>query len=329
MFYYIENYHTNPYFNLALEQAVFDRLDRQHSYCMLWQNDNAVIIGKHQITEAEINRHLVDSRGICVVRRLSGGGAVYHDLGNINFTFITDAGTGNDISFAAFCKPVQQALLSFGVSAVISGRNDMTVNQCKISGNAQYSRENRVMHHGTLLYDTDLTMLSQALTGGAKVESPGIASVRSRVTNIRPYMHTDMPSDMFRSALRDFLFAALDMREYTLSADDMAAAETLRDRVYSQWDWNYGASPPYNVRKSRRIEGCGTVEVLLNVGKSGIIENAAFHGDFFGTDDPADLAALLAGHRLEREELAKMVPGTVSRYFHNMEAAELLELLLD
>ena len=325
MFYYIENDNTSPYYNLALEQAVFDRLDRRHSYCMLWQNHNAVIIGKHQITAAEVNQPFIDSRGISVVRRLSGGGAVYHDLGNINFTFITDTNTDASVNFAAFCRPIQEALVSFGVPAVISGRNDMTVNEKKISGNAQYSRENRVMHHGTLLYDSDLTVLSQALSGGTKVESAGIASVQSRVTNIRPYMHTDMPTDQFRAALRDHLFSALDMQAYSLSAEDTAATEALCDQIYSQWNWNYGASPPYNVRKSRRVEGCGTVEVLLNVGKEGIIENAAFYGDFFSVNDPSILATNLVGCRFEREELAKKVTVT---YFHGMEAADLLALLV-
>lgn len=326
MFFYIENTVNCPYYNLALEQTVFDRLDRRHSYCMLWRNRSAVIIGRNQNTAAEINQAFVDSRGIDVARRLSGGGAVYHDMGNINFTFITDA--AETIDFAPFCALIREALQSFGVPARVSGRNDMTVDGKKISGNAQYIRQNRVMHHGTLLYDSDLDMLSRALSGSGKVESGGIRSVRSAVTNIRPYMEAGMPSDAFFGALRDRLLYTLGMREYTLTADDKAAAETLRERVYSRRDWNYGASPPCNARKRLFVEGCGTVEALLNIEK-GIIAHASFYGDFFGNENPAALAAVLAGHRLEYGELAAALQGiAISRYFYNMDTEAFLQLLL-
>ena len=297
---------------------------------MLWQNHNAIIVGKHQISAAEICPSLVDSHNITVVRRLSGGGAVYHDLGNINFTFITDNTSDDDMDFTVFCKPIKEALNSFCVPALISGRNDMTIEGKKISGNAQYSKHNRTMHHGTLLYDSDLDLLSRVLSANAKIESAAIKSVRSRVTNIRPYMQTDMATGEFLSALKKYLIAAFDMEEYPLKADDLTAVEVLCEQVYSQWSWNYGASPPYNVRKSRRIEGCGTVEVLLDVEKEGVLSNIAFYGDFFGKDDTTELAALLTGHRLERKEISAVLQGVnVSRYFHNMNNEALLSLLLE
>ena len=326
MFYYIDNDSTSPCFNLALEHALFDRLNRR--CCMLWRNSNAIIVGRHQITAAEVNQALVDSRGIAVVRRLSGGGAVYHDLGNINFTFITD--TGGDINFADFCRPILEALHSFGVPAEFSGRNDMTIEGKKISGNAQYIRENRIMHHGTLLYDSNLDMLSRALIAGAKVESAGIPSVRSRVANIRPFMKTDMPTDQFLASLRDYFLASGSMEIYPLSPEDRAAAQTLCEQMYSQWHWNYGTSPPHNIRKSRRIEGCGTVEIFIEVEKEGIITNASFHGDFFSTDDPAALAAQLTGSRLERKELTALLQNlNLPRYFHNITQESFLSLLFD
>ncbi len=255
---------------------------------------------------------------------------MYHDLGNVNFTFITDAAPDAGIDFTFFCKPIQYALQSMGVPVEISGRNDMTIDGKKISGNAQYLKQNRIMHHGTLLYDSDLSVLSMALNASGKIESKGISSVRSRVANIRPFMRVDMPADSFRDALRERLCAAFAMREYVLTDEDKADAEKLRDQVYSQWSWNIGASPEYNARKSRYIEGCGTVEVLLNVAKQGVITGLAFYGDFFGSDDPEKLAAILAGHRLERTELAAVLREVnVSRFFHHMQTEQFISLLCD
>jgi lipoate-protein ligase A len=330
MNYYIESRDTNPQRNLALEQYVVYNLDRNHNYFMLWQNHNAIIVGKHQNTSAEINAAFVKVHNINVVRRLSGGGAVYHDMGNLNFTFVTDA-EKNDINFAAFCEPIQKALISFGVPVEISGRNDMTVEGKKISGNAQYIKQGRIMHHGTILYDSDLDLLSKALNvTNDKIESKGIKSVQSRVTNIRPYMKNDMPIGDFWDALKAFMFTAFDMKEYILSREEEAGVDRLNEQVYSRWDWNYGASPPHNIRKVRRIEGCGTIEILLNVGKSGLINNVVFYGDFFGTSDTDELAEVLKGHKLEYAELAAIINSIIiSRYFHNTDTEAFLSLLLE
>jgi len=329
MFYYIDNTNTSPFYNLALEQTIFDCLDKKHSYCTLWQNYNSVIVGKYQNTAAEIFKPFIEANGINVVRRLSGGGAVYHDLGNINFTFITDADS-DGLNFSAFCLPVKEALLSFGVPAEISGRNDIVIEGKKISGNAQYIIGKRVMHHGTLLYDTNLDMLEKALSADGNIQSKGIKSVRSRVTNIKPYMKNDLPVEDFFKTLKEFLVKSFNMQIYTLKDNEIAAAENLRDTVYSQWSWNYGSSPPYNVRKSRRINGCGTVEILLDVAKEGKIANITFYGDFFSNDDPLKLAAILTGHHLERNELTKVLSEIdISRYFHNMDNDTFIELLFE
>jgi lipoate-protein ligase A len=336
MNYYIESRVSDPYYNLALEQFIFDKFDRRHSYFMLWQNHNSIIVGKHQNTRAEINASYVNKNNITVARRLSGGGAVYHDLGNLNFTFITDAINsnsinGNAINFQAFCGPVQQALISLGVPVEISGRNDMTVEGKKFSGNAQYLKGGRVMHHGTILYDSDLDVLSRALNVSQdKIETKGIKSVYSRVTNIRPYMTSDMPIAGFWAALKECMSAAFKLRDYALSAEEDAAVKNLRESVYSQWAWNYGASPPCNIRKIRRVEGCGKIEILLDVAKEGRINNAAFYGDFFGSGDPAELAALLAGHYLEYNELKSGLHGIdIARYFFNLDTEGFLSLLLE
>jgi lipoate-protein ligase A len=331
MVYYIESRDTDPSRNLALEQFVFDNLDRKNNYFMLWQNHNAIIVGKHQNTLEEINAAFVKEKGIRVVRRLSGGGAVYHDLGNLNFTFITDADKQGGIDFAVFCEPIRNALLSLGVPVEISGRNDMTVDGKKFSGNAQYIKEGRVMHHGTILYDSDMGVLSQALKPGVdKIESRGVKSVQSRVTNIRPYMKTDMNVACFWAALKDFMVSAFDMGELTLGLGQNAAVEELKGRVYSQWSWNYGNSPPYTLRKARRIEGCGKIEILLDLGKEGIINNAAFYGDFFGSREPAELGDMLKGRHLEREALKEVLLGAdISLYFHALDTDAFLALLLE
>jgi len=331
MIYYIESTHTDPYRNLALEQFVFDRLGRENSYFMLWQNHNSIIVGKHQNTQEEINAAFVKERNITVARRLSGGGAVYHDLGNLNFTFITNTDSTGALDFSAFCIPIQKALLPLGVPVEISGRNDMTVEGKKFSGNAQYIKQGRVMHHGTILYDSDLSILSQALNPGTdKIESRGIKSVRSRVTNIRPYMKTDMRIADFWAALRDHMNAAFDMRNFILTPEHEYAVEELRKNVYSQWSWNYGTSPPHTLRRARRIEGCGKIEILLDIGTEGKIRNIAFYGDFFGNRDPAEIGDMLTGHRLEYGEIKTALDGMeISRYFHALDNAGFLALLFE
>ena len=331
MLYYIESGHSDPYYNLALEQFVFDRLSRQNSYFMLWQNHNTIVVGKHQNTIEEINAAFVKERDITVVRRLSGGGAVYHDLGNLNFTFITGAGDAGGIEFSVFCEPIKMALRSFGVPVEILGRNDMTVEGKKFSGNAQYIKQNRVMHHGTILYDCDLDILSRALNpGNDKIESKAITSVRSRVSNIRPYMKSDMSINDFWAALKNYMIAAFDMRQFTLSPDHDTAVKNLRDTVYAQWSWNYGNSPPYTMRKVRRIEGCGKIEILLDIEQEGKIRNIAFYGDFFGNRDLAELGVILSGHHLENKELKAALAGVeISQYFHALDLEAFLGLLLD
>lgn len=331
MIYYIKSQNTNPEYNLALEQFVFDSLDRRHSYFMLWQNDNAVIVGKHQNTQEEINAAFVKEKNISVVRRLSGGGAVYHDLGNLNFTFITGAHEQKSIDFSVFCKPIIEALRSFGVPAEFSGRNDMTIEGKKFSGNAQYIKEGRIMHHGTILYDSDLSVLSQALKpGDDKIESRGIKSVVSRVTNIRPYMKNDLSVTDFWAALEKYQRAANDMEDLQLSPEQNAAVEALKEKTYAQWSWNYGNSPPYTLQKKRRIEGCGKIEILLDIEHEGKIKNLKFYGDFFGNNDPAELAGKLSGHRLEYNELkAALTDVDVSQYFHALTEENFLALLLE
>jgi lipoate-protein ligase A len=326
---YIESRNTDPYYNLALEQLVFKKLGGEDNCFMLWQNNNSIIIGRHQNTLEEIDSDFVKENNITVARRLSGGGAVYHDMGNLNFTFITPADKQKGIDFAAFCRPIKEALCSLGVPVELSGRNDMTVEEKKFSGNAQYVKDGKVMHHGTILYDSDLQVLSRALKPpGDKIESRGIKSVKSRVTNIRPYMKTDMPITGFWEALKNYFSAAFDMRDFTLTPAYNAEVEELREKIYSQWSWNYGSSPPYSLRKVRRIEGCGKIEILLDVAKDGIIKSIAFYGAFFGNRELSGLGEKLVGLHLERNELsAALEKLDFSEYIYNLTVRDFLDML--
>lgn len=328
MMYYLESSETDPHFNLALEQYVFDGLPQEHEYFMLWRNDNAIIVGKHQNTAGEINAAYVREKGIRVARRLSGGGAVYHDLGNVNFTFIVNSRNLGSFDFASFCRPVARALAGLGVTAEINGRNDMTIDGKKFSGNAQYCKRGRVMHHGTVLYDSDLGVVGEALVVPKdKIESKGLKSVQSRVTNVKAHMREDIPVERFIAALRDAMFRENDLVPYPLTPEDLAAVKKLQREVYDTWEWNFGASPAYSIRKERRIEGCGKVEVFMNV-ERGVITELAFRGDYFGNRDTTDLAGLLTGRRVEEADLSAAVAGVdIGEYFHNLDERTFLAIL--
>jgi len=324
---YLDLNTTDPAWNLAVEEYVFDRLPRNKMYVMLWQNDNAIIIGKHQNTLAEINESYVKEKGIRVVRRLSGGGAVYHDMGNLNFTVIADA-EGDSLDFGRFCDIVIRALAKAGVTAERNGRNDMTIHGKKFSGNAQYIRQGRVMHHGTILFDSNMSVLSGALqVDPAKIQAKGIKSVRSRVTNVRPCLPEDLTLEQFRRFLLESILEEFPGEAYDLTEEDLAAIAAIRDRRYNTWQWNYGASPACSVTKKQRFEGCGTVEAYLDMDK-GCIREISFRGDFFAAEDPAALEGILTGCPLEEAALLQRLENCdISRYFMGLTIENLVQLL--
>ena len=337
---YIENLSQDPYYNLAFEQAVVDFAAAASSvhaatasgnnYFMLWQNKSAIIVGKHQNTIEEINEAFVKEHNIAVVRRLSGGGAVYHDLGNLNFGFVVNTGIEQPNDFAYFCKPIKEALLSFGVPVEIQGRNDMTVNGKKFSGNAQYKKGSIIMHHGTILYDSDLDMLSKALKTPHKADSKAIKSKESRVTNIRPFMKTDTDINGFCSMLKEYLCKALNMEEIIVQQTYHDMAQGLKENVYSRWSWNYGSSPPHTVRKIKTIPGCGKIEVFLDIGKEGIIRDISFFGDFFGYSDPGLLKSFFIGQMFEIKAINKQLENIdLTQFFHGIEEESFFSLLFE
>jgi len=320
---------TDPTYNLAAEQYVFDELPRDSSYFMLWQNDNAVIIGKYQNTYAEIDSDYVSAHGIKVVRRLSGGGAVYHDMGNLNFTFITDAGDSEQLNMRLFCEPIVRTLAVLGIRAEINGRNDMTVEGKKFSGNSQYMRGGRIMHHGTLMVSSDLSVLMNALrVDSSKLESKGMKSVRSRVTNLSEHTENGIDLDDFRRLLIENIAEVGGGTEYRFSEEDLRGIEKLQAERYSQWDWNYGKSPSGIIRCSERVEGCGKLEIYIET-EHGLISSAQFCGDFFSAREPSELAEILSGCRYSRESLGERL-GTVeiSDYFYGLTLSRFLDMIV-
>ena len=325
---YIEVETLDPTFNLALEEYVFEQMPRENEYFLTWRNDNAIIVGRHQNTAAEINEEFVKAHNIKVVRRLSGGGAVYHDLGNLNFTFIVDAQPGQKVDLRRFCQPIADTLCALGANATVDGRNDILIDGKKISGNAQYVRQGRVMHHGTILFDSDTSVLSQALKPDpTKVQAKGVKSVRSRVTTVRPCLREDMTLQEFRAALTDSLFRDSDFVRYELTEADIAAICSIQQERYARHEWNYGYCSEGAVVRRRRFDGCGTVEASISV-ENGIITGLQFHGDYFSTLPPEELAARFVGVSMTQEAILTALAGCgVSDYITGLSNEDLAALL--
>lgn len=326
---YIESPSTDPMFNLALEQYIFDLMDRSQEYFILWQNANAVVIGKNQNAFAEVNQKVADEKNITVVRRLSGGGAVYHDLGNLNFTFILDAKDAEDLNIQLFCQPIADLLHTLHVPAEVNGRNDITIQGKKFSGNSQYLKQGRIMHHGTLMFESDLSVVADVLNVSAdKFQSKSAKSVKSRVTNIAPYLPEGFTLETFKSLLAEYILKTKNITPYIFSKEDLEKIEQIKKERYACWDWNYGYSPAYSVEKSRRFEGCGKIEIHMN-SENGILTDIQFFGDFFGIADTTELAIQLKGVVLERSALLeRLVSCNIEHYFHGLKMEDFLSLLL-
>ena len=232
---YIESDSKDPYFNLALEEYVFEKMDREQEYFMLWQNDNTIVVGKYQNTAQEINQKFVDDNDIRVVRRLSGGGAVYHDRGNLNFTFIVDQKKGFDFNFRRFAMPVVEALDSMGIRAEFTGRNDLVIDGKKFSGNSQYLKQNRIMHHGCIMIDSNLIDVADALKPKeAKFESKSAKSVRSRVTTISAQSSFPVTVEGFKKALIRQVMGKEEKENYSLTEEDLRAVSYTHLDVYKR-----------------------------------------------------------------------------------------------
>ena len=327
-FYYLVLNSLDAAANLAAEQVIFDTLPQGQSCFLLWQNRSAVVIGRHQDALAEIDRAFVEANGIQLVRRISGGGAVYHDLGNLNYSVIADARGGKAPDMAVFCEPVLRLLHRLGVPAELSGRNDMTVKGQKFSGSAQHLYRGRVLHHGTLLIDSDLSVVSRALqVDPEKLRSKGLSSVRSRVTNLRPFLPEEIDLPRFRELLLAEVLKEHPGEELVLSEEQLEKIDRLSESRYRSWDWTVGSSPPCSLVRRQRFEGCGTVEAQMQI-ERGRIAALRFCGDFFSMEEPEELAGRLRGLPLNREDLLSALVGEdVSRFFIGLQTQQFLSLL--
>ncbi|CEG29619.1 lipoate--protein ligase [Bacillus sp. B-jedd] len=319
---------TDPRINLAIEEYALKNLDIDRTYLLFYINEPSIIIGKNQNTIEEINTDYVEDNGIHVVRRLSGGGAVYHDLGNLNFSFITKDDGESFHNFRKFTEPVVAALARLGVNAELSGRNDITVDGRKISGNAQFSTKGRMFSHGTLMLDSEIDAVVAALkVKKEKIESKGIKSIRSRVANISEFLDRKITMEEFRSMLLNYIFdGAEDIPEYKLTDEDWQKIHELSKERYQNWDWNYGRSPKFNLQRSKRFP-VGSIDLRLTVEK-GHIENCKIYGDFFGVGDVSEIEEKLKGIRYDRSDIAAALENVeIRHYFGNITKDEFIELV--
>lgn len=328
---YITNLSNDPRYNLAFEEYGFRNLPRDEDYVFLWINGPAIIVGKNQNTIEEINSQYVEDNDIKVVRRVTGGGAVYHDLGNLNFSIITEVKGQEKIDFGQINVPIVKSLERLGIMAELSGRNDITLDGKKFSGIAQSIWKKRVLNHGTILFDTDLSVLSEALNVKQdKIESKGVKSVRSRVTNIRDFLNENIDIMTFKSILLKNIFEHenSNFEEYILSDDEKDGIQKLFNEKYATWEWNYGESPEFTYGNYKRFP-FGSIDLRMEV-KNGIIENCKIFGDFFGTEDVVKLEEKLKGKKYIKGELENIiVDEPLEKYFGDISKKEFINLIFE
>jgi lipoate-protein ligase A len=320
----IKNEDTNPYFNLAAEEYVLKNFS--DNAFMLWRNAPSIIVGNHQNTLAEINTEYVKENNIDVVRRLSGGGAVFHDLGNLNFTFIKNIDKSKDkVDFSTFTKPIIDVLRNMDINANFEGRNDIMIDGKKISGNAQHTNGNRMIHHGTLLFSSVMTDLSNALkVNPLKFRDKAVKSVKSRVSNISDHMPEKIDVLTFRDRIMDYIVSTHEgayLYEYT--DEDREKINQLVEEKYGKWEWNFGSSPKYNFEKLIKTKG-GNIEFHIDVNK-GLINDIKIFGDFFNTLDTAEVEELLKNTPHEENKVRdKLNSIDFNKYFHAVNQEEFI-----
>src|ERR1035437_64279 len=289
---------TDPYFNIASEEYLLKNFS--DDIFLLYCNEPSVIVGKHQNTFAEINYWFVKEKGIKVVRRLSGGGTVYHDAGNLNFCFIRNGQIGSLVDFQKFTQPIVEMLQAMGIPAERSGRNDLTINGHKISGNAEHVYKNRTLHHGTLLISAYLENLKGALKNNAEnYHDKAIKSVRSKVTNLREYLPKDFTIELFHKRLIDHILATFpDIQPYVFSATDLKSIQELIDQKYSTWEWNFGYSPKFTFKNSGKINN-DLIDIEINIDK-GFIQSLSVE---LNKNQATDIKEILCGVKYNEETI--------------------------
>jgi len=321
---------TDPYINLAIEEYVLNNFGEEDTYLLFYVNQPSIIIGRNQNTIEEINTKYVEENNIKVVRRLSGGGAVYHDEGNLNFSFITKDDGNSFHNFAKFTEPVVKALNALNVPAALEGRNDLVAGGRKISGNAQFTTRGRMFSHGTLMLDSEIEHVVSALNVNAeKIKSKGIKSIRSRVANIVEFLDEKMTMDQFKEHLLKFLFNVDDVKDvprYELTEEDWNNIHKISEERYQKWEWNYGISPTFDIQKSHKFPA-GLVDVRMDVSK-GTIKDCKIYGDFFGVGDVKVIEEKLIGVQYRRQALEEALADVdVPHYLGKITKEEFIDLV--
>lgn len=321
---------TDPYINLAIEEYVLNNFGEEDTYLLFYINEPSIIVGRNQNSIEEINTDYVEEKGIKVVRRLSGGGAVYHDEGNLNFSFITKDDGESFHDFAKFTEPVVKALNSINVPAELVGRNDLLIEGRKFSGNAQFSTKGRMFSHGTLMLDSNIEHIVSALNvNQEKIESKGIKSIKSRVANINEFLDEKLSMQAFKELILKSIFEVDEMKdvpEYVLSEEDWKNIHEISKNRYQKWDWNYGKSPAYNKKASHKFPS-GLLDVRLDVRK-GIIENCTIYGDFFGLGDVSELEKKLIGVKHDKQSIEEAIKDCdIPYYLGKITSEEFINLI--
>lgn len=323
---FVENNNTDPYRNHALEEWLMDNLDED---CfMLWRNQKAILLGKNQNAHREIDLPYARQHGIKIVRRITGGGTVFTDAGNIMFTFISCDDKHDYLDFQKFTRPILQALQALGVPAEFTGRNDLVIDGRKFSGNAQCRYGSKVLHHGTLMYQADTGELARVLrVRPSKLESKGVASVRSRVTNISQHMWQPMEIEAFRAYLFNYVKEAVaDARLYRLTPEEWAAVAQKAGEKHATDQWIYGDEPQYNTYREAKLPG-GLLEIYLDI-QDGVIRGVRIMGDFFSGRGVQEIENALLGTPYTRDAVRECVSRfDVGSYFYSTSAEELAAAL--
>lgn len=323
---YIENNSTNPYYNFALEYyLIHEKNLPDNQIFIFWRTQPTVMIGRYQNTLEEINEKYVRDNNINVVRRITGGGTIYTDMGGWEFSFIT-RGKAGQIDFNKYIEPIIGSLKKLGVAAEFNSRNDLVIKNKKFSGNAQCISNSYTLHHGSLLFDTDLEQMVRCLTvDDYKIISKGIKSVRERVTNISDHLLEPLDTLVFRELMVKSIMNNSD-NEYILTDEDNKRINEIAKEKFESWQWNYGKSPEFNITKTGRFEG-GKIEFKLDVNK-GIIESCSMYGDFFGNVNVSKFCDSLTGCEYNRESVKSALEKQQAEHtFHNISFDELIDVI--
>jgi len=323
---YIDSQSTDANFNFALERYAMEELSAAKEYFLFWRTSPTLMIGRFQNTLAEINMPFAKQNDINIVRRITGGGTIYTDMNGWQFSFIVRDPAGRDTAFKTFTQPILAALHSLGVAAEFSGRNDLVIDRRKFSGNAQFKSKDVVLHHGSLLFDTDLERLVRALSvDDEKIVAKGIQSVRQRVTNIADHMDNKKDSLAFRDVMLKYLLDGADT--YTLTDTDIARINEIKAEQFDSWEWNFGADPKFNITKENRFAG-GKLMVRAFV-ENGRIADIHFYGDFFAKEGLADLQASLVGCAYEESAIKNaLLMGNAQDCFYKITLDEILSCII-